>query len=181
MFTKNRSSFATVSVLLALTGPAYAASMCPSDTTPLKMKGTIFTNAVSPGMTLGIAYMKMPGGKNLHCGIRGSGSIGPDGTSNFVHDLVCDDSLSVTNPYTGRVETVHSQLTLNSSGTGAFYPCVHNVPEAGSYGTFDENSTPISGRGRFQGVKAGLINTRGTINCQFAIDMEFEGEVCLRK
>jgi hypothetical protein len=155
--------------------------MCPADTTPLVLKGKIFTNAVSPGTTLGTAHLKLLNGKSPKCGIMGSGGVGLDGTVHFVHQLVCDDSLSVTNPYTGRVETVHSQLTLNSSGTGAFHACVPNVPEAGSYGTFDETSTPVSGRGMFQGVTAGLMNTRGTINCQFGIDMEFEGEVCLPK
>lgn len=181
MFIKNHLSFATVSVLVALGGQAQAASMCPADTTPLVLKGKIFTNAVSPGTTLGTAHLKLLNGKSPKCGIMGSGGVGLDGTVHFVHQLVCDDSLSVTNPYTGRVETVHSQLTLNSSGTGAFHACVPNVPEAGSYGTFDETSTPVSGRGMFQGVTAGLMNTRGTINCQFGIDMEFEGEVCLPK
>lgn len=179
MFLKSCFSLATVAILAALAGQAHAASICPADTKPLKVKGTIFSNAVSPGTTLGIAHLKISHGKNLRCGILGSGGVGLDGTTKFVDQLVCDDSLSVANPYTGRAETVHSQLTLNTSGTGAFYPCVHNVPAAGSYGTFDEISTPISGRGRFQGVKAGLINNRGTINCQFGIDMEFEGEVCL--
>ena len=179
MFFRSYFSFGAISALVALAGQGHAASICPADTRPAAVKGKIFNNAVTPGMTLGTAHLKFANGKSLKCGILGNGSIGADGTLNFVHQLVCDDSLSVTNPYTGRPEIVHSQLTLNASGTGAFYACVPNVPQAGSYGSFDEISVPISGRGMFQGVTAGRIVTEGTINCQFAIDMEFQGEVCL--
>lgn len=172
-------SFGALSVLVALTGQSHAASTCPADTTSMGVKGKIFNNGVSPGTTLGNAHLKFANGKTTKCGILGSGGVGADGSVNFVHQLVCDDSVSVTNPYTGRLETVHSQLTLNTSGTGAFYACVPNIPQAGSYGSFDEISVPTSGRGMFQGITAGRIVIEGTINCQFAIDMEFQGELCL--
>lgn len=183
MFIKSYFSFGIIFVLVALAGHGHAASMCPADTTPLKVKGKIFTQAVSSGTSLGTAQLKLSNGTSPKCGIMGSGGVGSDGIVKFVHQLVCDDKFSVDSPYTGGSETVHSQLTLNSSGTGAFHVCNRvdeSLPPA-FYGTFDEISTPISGGGMFQGVKDGRIATRGTINCLSALDMEFEGEVCLPK
>jgi len=182
MFVKN--NYLSSAVILALTvfgGQANAAPACPSNTSPMTMQGKIFNNAISPGTTLGIVALNLGNGSSLKCGIMGSGGIGADGTTiNFIHNLVCDDSVSVTTD-TGRTETVHSQITLNTSGMSVLQACVPGTPQAGAYGTFTETSVPVpmSGRGIFQGVTGGSIITNGTINCQFALDMKFQGQVCM--
>jgi hypothetical protein len=114
----------------------------------------------------------------------GNGGVGPadNNTFNFVDSLVCDDSIAVTDPQTGKTDNVHSQVVLHTSGRSFFHACIPDKPQAGVYGTFTEKATPAPGWGRgiFQGVTVGEIIIEGTINCQFAMDMKFRGEVCLR-
>jgi hypothetical protein len=161
---KNTFILAMVS-LIALTGQANAT--CPKNTTSLAVKGEIYDNAVAPGVTLGIVRMS---GKNsrLDCAMMGNGGAGPDGSINFIHTLFCANN-----------ETTHSQLTLSTSGSGTFQSCDPENPAAGIHGTFSEISIPLSGRGIFQGVTAGKLVINGSINCQLAIDIQFEGEICL--
>jgi hypothetical protein len=178
---KNCLSSVAILALAVCAGQANAAPACPSNSSPMTMQGKIFNNAISPGTTLGTVALDLGNGSKLKCGIMGSGGIGADGTTiNFIHNLVCDDSVSVTTD-TGRTETVHSQITLNTSGMSILQACVPGTPQAGAYGTFTETSVPVpmSGRGIFQGVTGGSIITNGTINCQFALDMKFQGQVCI--
>lgn len=181
MYVKNSYlSSAVISVLVAFAGQANAGdSACPSNTTTMKVEGKIFNNAIMPGTTLGVAAVKLGDGTTLKCGVMGSGGVGFDGTTiSFIHNLVCDDSVSVTTD-TGATETVHSQVTLNTSGTAILQACNANDPLAGAYGTFAEISVPVSGRGRFQGVTKGTIAIDGTINCLFSLDMKFKGQICM--
>jgi hypothetical protein len=178
---KNCLSSVVILALAVCAGQANAAPACPSNSSPMTMEGKIFNNAISPGTTLGTVALNLGNGSKLKCGIMGSGGIGADGTTiNFIHNLVCDDSVSVTTD-TGRTETVHSQITLNTSGMSVLQACMPGTPQAGAYGTFTETSVPVpmSGRGIFQGVTGGSIITNGTINCQFALDMKFQGQVCI--
>jgi len=181
MLIKNNYMFsAALSVLIAVAGQADAS--CPAGTTATSIKGKIFNNAVSPaGITLGTAHLEVDGHGKVKCGIMGNGGVGSDGSINFMHTLVCDDSLLITNPATGQREAVHSQITLNTTGTSAFQACNPSNPLGGSYGTFRETSVPMpgTGRGMFQGVTAGRVVIDGTMNCQFAIDMKFQGEICM--
>jgi hypothetical protein len=181
MFNKKNSlSAAALSLLAVFAGQVNAAS-CPSDTRRTEVRGEIRNNAISPGTTVGIAHVRLDDRKSLRCGIVGSGGVGPDATTiNFVHNLVCDDSVLVTDPQTGKTDNVHSQITLNGSGRAALHACIPDVPQAGFYGTFTEVSAPTFGRGIFQGVTKGSVVVEGIINCQAAINMKFRGEVCLR-
>jgi hypothetical protein len=177
---KHFLSFAVLSVLTMFAGQANALS-CPSDTRRIEVQGEIKNNAISPGISLGIANVRLEDRRNLRCGIMGNGGIGPDATTiGFIHNLVCDDSVLVTDAQTGKTDTIHSQLTLNTSGTAALQACIPNVPQAGFYGSLREMSIPVSGRGIFQGVTKGAIVVEGTINCQGAIAMKLRGEICLR-
>jgi hypothetical protein len=183
MLIKNNYMFsAAISVLIAVAGQADAS--CPAGTTATAVKGKIFNNAVNLGATsgtLGTVQLEVGNGTKVKCGIIGTGGVGSDRSINFTHTLVCDDSLLITNPATGQRETVHSQVTLNTTGTSAFQACNPSNPLGGSYGTFEETSVPVpaTGRGIFQGVTAGRIAIDGTMNCQFAIDMKFQGEICM--
>jgi hypothetical protein len=182
LIKKNYMFSAAISVLIAIAGQADAAS-CPAGTVATAVKGKIFNNAVPPGITLGTAQLEIGDRTKVKCGIMGNGGVGFDGSINFIHTLVCDDSLPVTNPATGQRETVHSQLTLNTTGTSAFQACNPSNPLGGSYGTFKETSVPVpaTGRGMFQGVTVGRVVIEGTMNCQFAIDMKLQGEICIPK
>jgi hypothetical protein len=181
MFNKKHFlSFAVLSVLTMFTAQAYAVS-CPSDTKRAEVRGEINNNAISPGTTLGIANVRIEDRKTLRCGVMGNGGMGTDhNTISFVHSLVCDDDVLVTDPQTGKTENIHSQLVLNTSGRSSFQFCVPDAPEKGVYGTFTEISAPGFGRGMFQGVTKGSILIEGTINCQAAINMKFRGAICLR-
>lgn len=125
--------------------------------------------------------MRLDDRKSLRCGIGGNGGIGPEATTiSFIHNLVCDDSVLVTDPQTGKTDNIHSQITLNTSGRAALQACIPDVPQVGFYGTFTEISAPVSGRGIFQGVTKGAVVIEGTINCQGAVNMKVRGELCLR-
>lgn len=181
MLVKNNYMFsAAISVLIAVVGHVNAAS-CPAGTTATGIRGKIFNNVVSPGTTLGTAQLEVGDRVKVKCGIMGNGGAGSEGSINFIHTLVCDDSLLITNPATGQREAVHSQITLNTTGTSAFQACNPSNPLGGSYGTFRETSVPMpgTGRGMFQGVTVGRVIIDGTMNCQFAIDMKFQGEICM--
>ena len=181
MLIKKNCMFSTaISVLIAVAGQADAAS-CPAGTAAAAAKGKISNNVVSDaGIVVGAAQLEV-GGVKVKCGLLGNGGVGSDSSTHFVQTLVCDDSLPVTNPATGQRETVHSQITFNTTGTGVFQACNPNNPLGGSYGTFKEMSVPVpgTGRGMFQGVTAGRIAIDGSINCQFSIDVKFQGEICM--
>lgn len=169
---KNTFILAMVS-LISLTGQVNATT-CPENTTPLAVKGEVYDNAVTPGITLGVVRMF---GRNsrLDCAMMGNGGAGPDGSINFIHTLFCADK----SPSKVNNEIVHSQLTLSTSGSGTFQSCNPENPTAGIHGNFSEISIPLSGRGIFQGVTAGKLVINGKINCQLSIDIQFEGEICL--
>jgi len=141
-----------------------------------RVSGKIFNNAVQPGTTLGTAHVKL-GKKKMKCGILGQGAAGDNGSINFVHTFVCDDKVEF--PLTG--DTIHSQLTLNTTGFANVQSC-EGFPPGSTYGTFEETSVPVPGTGRgvFADVERGEIQIKGTINCLFAIDMKFSGAVCLK-
>lgn len=160
---------------------APAAVSCPAGELQVPVSGKILNNAVQPGTTLGTVHLTLGADKktatSLKCGILGSGGVGPDGSINFVHTFVCDDQVSLAPGL-----AVHSQLSLNTSGTANAQACPAGYfPPGATSGGFTETSTPIPGTGRgiFTNVTAGEINVDGTINCAFAIDMKFSGAVCL--
>jgi hypothetical protein len=181
MFNKKNSLSAVVLSVLAMFAGQASAVSCPSDTRPAEVRGEIKNNAISPGTTLGIAHVRIEDRKTLRCGVMGNGGMGTDhNTISFVHSLVCDDDVLVTDPQTGKTENIHSQLVMNTSGRSSFQFCVPDAPEKGVYGTFTEISVPVFGRGMFQGLTKGSVVIEGTINCQAAINMKLRGEICLR-
>lgn len=168
-----------VGLVMLSTLPILAAAevSCEADEVLTPVSGKILNNAVQPGTTLGTVALALGAKTKLKCGILGSGGAGPDGSINFVHTFVCDDQVTVAPGL-----AVHSQLTLNTSGTASAQACnTQYFPPGSTTGTFSETSTPIAGTGRgvFTGVERGEIHVDGTINCLFAIDMKFSGSVCL--
>ncbi len=150
---------------------------CAEGETLAPVSGKVFNNAVQPGMTLGTVHAKI-GTAKMKCGILGQGASGNDGSINYMHTFVCDDE--VVFPPTG--DTMHSQLTLNTTGVSNFQACGTNYPPGSAYGTFQEISVPVPGTGRgiFSGVQTGEVRIDGTINCLGTIDMKFTGAVCLK-
>lgn len=176
---------AASAMLLGLTHPVSGAETpCEArgkTTTPVK--GEILNNAVMPGTTLGTVHLRLgdkQNGLKMKCGLLGQdqSGIGDPGIT-FLHTFVCDDEVPVT-----AKDSIHSQLTVYTTGEGYFMTCPSPpFPPGGVSGSFEEMSTPVpgTGRGLFQDLEAdeGLLVINGTINCLFAIDMEFEGWVCL--
>ena len=154
--------------------------------TTMPVKGEIHNNAVMPGTTLGTVHLRIGDKRNgtkMKCGLLGQdqSGIGSTGIA-FLHTFVCDDEVQI--PGTG--ETVHSQLTVWTTGAGDFMACPSPpFPPGAVYGSFEEVSVPVPsvlpGRGIFEGLAddEGMIFITGTINCLFSIEMEFEGWVCL--
>ncbi|MCO6434434.1 hypothetical protein [Nitrosomonas nitrosa] len=172
---KNRRGMSLVVCLVLLISHTNVSAVCPENTRSIDVTGKIYNNAVTLGTTLGTMHLVYGKNEKLKCGILGSGGAGQDGTLSFIHTIVCDDKFD-----TGiNNETIHSQLTLNTSGSGVFQLCDSGNPEGGVYGVFNEASIPLFGRGIFQNVAGGEILIEGSINCQFAVDMEFKGHVCL--
>ena len=178
---------AASAMLLGSTHPVSAESdeqLCEDrGKTYTKVRGTILNNAVMPGTTLGTVHLRLGDKRNglkMKCGLLGQdqSGIGDQGIT-FLHTFVCDDQITDT----GSGETLHSQLTVFTTGSGDFMACLPPFPAGAAYGSFHEVSTPVSGwgRGLFSGIleDEGEIRINGTINCLFAIDMEFEGWVCL--
>jgi len=157
------------------------AQECPEGTSATSLKGKIYNNGVAANETLGVAHLTLGQREKMKCAVHGVGGVTPAGEIDFFHTIVCDDSVEVLNPYIGQVETVHSQLTLHTTGTADFELCIPGVPAAGTHGTFDETSVavPGTGRGIFQGVTVGALEVQGTTNCLFSIDMAFAGSACL--
>ncbi|MCW5600944.1 hypothetical protein [Nitrosomonas sp.] len=152
-----------------------AGAACPENTRSVDVKGKIYNNAITLGSTLGTVHLVYGKNEKIKCGILGSGGVGQDGALSFIHTIVCDDKFD-----TGiNNEIIHSQLTLNTSGSGVFQLCDSGNPEGGVYGAFYETSVPLFGRGVFQNVAGGEISIEGSINCQFAVDMDFNGYICL--
>ena len=170
---------ATAGLLFAVTLQPLAAQAvtCNDNEELTPVRGKIFNNAVQPGTTLGTVRLKL-GEKRMKCGILGQGAVGNDGSINFVHTLVCNDK--VIFPLTG--DTIHSQVTLNTTGFANVQACPEGFPPGSTVGTFQETSVPIPGTGRgvFSDVERGEIQINGTINCLFTIDMSFSGAVCLK-
>src|SRR3569833_3460431 len=79
---------------------------CPANTRAAHVQGTMKTNAVAPGETLGVAQLVVQGTCMLRCGLHGL-ATGPTG---FTHTLVCDDNAAVANS----TDTVHSQMITSS-------------------------------------------------------------------
>jgi len=150
--------------------------ICDDDEVLTPIAGKIFNNGVQPGTTLGTVHMKVDR-KKMKCGILGQGAA-INGSINFIHTIVCDDHEIF--PLTG--DTIHSQLTLNTTGSINDESCPDGFPEGSTFGTFTEISSPIPGTGRgiFTGLEPGEINIEGSINCLFAIDMSFSGDICLK-
>ncbi len=178
MTQKNNFLLAAAVLAIVCAGQANANS-CPAGTSATLVSGKILNQMINPGSTLGIVHLQVGEKTKVKCGIVGSGNLGSDGTINFVHSLVCDDSISVTNPATGRTENVHSYVILNTTGTSALQACVPGNLEAGFYGSFREFSVPVSGGGMFRGAQGGRIVIDGTVNCARALDMKFRGEFCM--
>lgn len=173
----NKIIMAAGALLAALQVASAHAVDCGDDEVGVPVTGKIFNNGVQPGLTLGTVHVSV-GGQKLKCGILGQGGSA-DGTINFVHTFVCDDQ-TVFLP-TG--DTIHSQLTLNTSGVADVRACLSPpYPLGSTEGTFTEVSVPVpgSGRGIFTGVERGEVVIEGTINCMFSIDMKFAGELCLK-
>jgi hypothetical protein len=169
--------------IIALTSMNFAVAETCSAGTATSVSGKITNNAVGPGTTLGVVHLNV-GGDKMKCGIVGNGTTSMDGQINFVHNVVCDDSIEVYNPNIGMTENLHSQITLNTTGfITEFAACSSDGnPAFGARFSFVESSTPIpgSGRGIFNNVSEGMLNIKGTANCQLAIDMKFGGYVCLQ-
>ena len=148
------------------------------------VQGKIHNNAIGSGTTLGTVHLRIGGKKKgtvLKCGLLGQNqaALGEEGIT-FLHTFVCDDEVPVT-----AMDKVHSQLTVYTTGEGDFEICPASFPPGSVSGSFTEMSTPVpgSGRGVFQdlGADEGVLHIDGTINCFGAIDMKFDGWVCLQQ
>lgn len=160
--------------VLAVTSGAASAEERPCMGRLAPISGKILTNALGPGDTLGTLAGNLDGTK-LKCGIQGKAFFNPDGSfGGFTHSLVCDD---VAPAYYGG-ETIHSQVISISrfDGPPDFRSC--GIPGL-EYGTFREISEPQSGRGIFSASGGGRLHIEGTVNCAGAVDMKYEGYVCL--
>ena len=146
---------------------------CPANTRAAHVQGTMKTNAVAPGETLGVAQLVVQGAGMLRCGLHGL-ATGPTG---FTHTLVCDDNAAVANS----TDTVHSQLITSSQFVPptAFQACA--TPAGAIQGSFNEISDPFFGRGAFSSAGGGRIYAQGSINCAGAVDITLSGTVCLAK
>ncbi|SFP44174.1 hypothetical protein SAMN05216419_100314 [Nitrosomonas cryotolerans] len=175
----NRNTFIWIGLLVSvMLQPLIAqGAICNSDETLTPVKGKIFNNILQTGATLGTAHLNLHKDK-MKCGIFGQGAIVNNGSINFIHTFVCDDE--VTSPLTG--DTVHSQLTLNTTGFINLQSCPPDLPQTAISGTFEETSVPMPGTGRgiFTDVERGEIQIKGTINCLASIDMKFSGAICLK-
>lgn len=161
----------------------YADSLC-STGYPTPVSGKIINNGQAGGVfsTLGVVSLKVGDKSNviakMKCGIVGIGADSEPGVIAFTHTLSCDDQI----PFLG--ETLHSQITLDTSGY-FFNPQNCEYAPGRSSVSFVETSTPqviggmSTGRGLFSGVTEGEISIEGDVGCFGSIDMEFEGYVCL--
>ena len=166
------------------------ASECSTGTS-FPVKGKIVNNLQPPGAisTLGSMKIKVGTMAKMNCGLLGqpAASTTPplEGGIAFTHTISCDDEVPVNHPLFGEI-TSHSQLTLDTQGQlFDIIPCNGMDGSAGVSASFIEVSRPqsfmggSSGRGLFTGVTEGEITIEGTINCAGAVDMKFEGQICL--
>ena len=170
MTIKNSPLLVTAVLAIACTGQATANS-CPVGTSARAVEGKIFDQLTITG-TLGVVHLQVGEKTKVKCGMAGSGGVGPYGAILYEHSLVCDDSVQSANG-----DSIHSQITLNTTGTSALQAC---GSQPGFQGTFREVSVPepASGRGMFHGVQGGRIVIDGTINCGQAINAKFSGYFC---
>lgn len=129
------------------------------------VKGKIFNNVMDGGMTQGVVSLNI-GDEKLKCGIVGI-PLPPDAnfSMQFIHTIVCED---------------HSEVSLLTRGnpTGVLQIC---SPQFAAF-SFLEVSTPDLTRprkGLFEGVTGGSLTVKGTVNCEFEIDMTFQGHLLL--
>jgi len=129
--------------------------------TMVPVRGKIFNNLMEDGRTLGVVALNLAD-KKIKCAIVGD-PLPPDAdfAVKFVHTVVCED---------------HSQVSFLTQGniTGLLQVC---SPDFAAF-SFLEVSTPDLSRpskGLFEGITGGSLTITGTVNCQFEVDMTFEG------
>jgi hypothetical protein len=154
---------ALLTILVMPTGSP--AEVCLEGGTVTPAKGKIFNNVTNDGKTFGVVALKLDGEK-IKCAIIGDPLPPEAGFSlRFIHTLVCED---------------HSQASFLTQGnpTAIVQACFPNFDAF----SFQEVSTPDLTRpikGLFEGMTGGSLTIRGIINCEFELDMKFEGHLCL--
>ncbi len=142
------------------------------------VSGKIFSNQLSPGETLGVGTAVLSRGGSFNCSLQGRAFYNPDGSfGGFNHTIVCGDRFKLADG-----NTVHSQIDTLSffERPPAFRSC--GVPGVDpDFGSFREVSFPQSGRGRYSPTGGGHLVIDGTVNCAGAVEMQYSGEVCVRR
>jgi len=151
---------------------------CEPPAEPMGVSGKIFSNQISPGETLGVGSAVLARSGTYNCSLQGRGFLNPDGSfGGFVHTIVCGDRYKLEDG-----NSVHSQIVTLSrfDGAPAFQSC--GIPGVDAqFGSFREISYPQSGRGRFSPTGGGRLVIDGTLNCAGAVEMQYSGEVCVRR
>lgn len=144
----------------------------------MAVSGKILNNQLSPGETLGVGTAVLARSGTYNCSLQGRGFLNSDGSfGGFVHTIVCGDRYKLQDG-----NTIHSQIVTLSrfDGAPAFQSC--GIPGVDpDYGSFREVSYPQSGRGRFSPTGGGRLFIEGTVNCAGAVEMQYSGEVCVRR
>lgn len=174
-----RMAMATVAVALLATAASSAGAQeqpCEPPDRLVRISGKIANNLLGPGETLGSGTAIVARHGKMHCGVQGRGFLDPDGSfGGFVHTVVCDDEFRLDSG-----DIIHSQLIsiTRFEGIPDFQSC--GIPGLDlEFGTFRDISHPQSGRGMFSATGGGTIVIDGTVNCAGAIDMKYQGEVCV--
>ena len=156
------------------------------------VEGKIFNNgfidAFGSITTLGVVSMKFNNNVKLKCGLRGNskapddpGDIDPAvGGLNFDHVISCDDNVFVKDIFGMDIDIPgHSKLEFDTTGLEVMNP---DFCAGGVLSTFEELSEPKvdTGTGLFDGVvvEGSILTVKGTVFCNLAIDMKFEGQLC---
>lgn len=169
---------AAAAMALAL-GPAQAQEKaCEPPAELMGVSGKIYSNQLSPGETLGVGTAVLSRGGSYNCSLQGRAFFNPDGSfGGFNHIIVCGDRYKLAD---GNI--VHSQIDTLSvfESPPAFRSC--GVPGVDpDFGSFREVSYPQSGRGRFSPTGGGRLVIDGTVNCAGAVEMQYTGQVCVRR
>ncbi len=171
-------SIAAAAMALALGSAQAQERPCEAPAELIGVSGKIFSNQLSPGETLGVGSAVLSRSGSFNCSLHGRAFFNEDRSfGGFNHIIVCADRYKLADG-----NTVHSQIDTLSvfESPPAFRSC--GVPGVDpDFGSFREVSYPQSGRGRFSPTGGGRLVIDGTVNCAGAVEMQYSGQVCVRR